>query len=90
VVLRGEGEVSLPLLLEAVADGASGLVSVPGAITLHGDGPPPVFVQSLDDLSPARILEPGVFLVDDVAFIQSKHGFAIGAEIERRNLKKEL
>ena len=147
VVLRGEGEASLPLLLEAVADGASGLASVPGAITLHGDGPPPVFVQSLDDLSPARdllpnrrkyflgvldpcasveftrgcpwdcsfcsawtfygrsyrtvspekageelarIREPGVFLVDDVAFIQSKHGFAIGAEIERRNLKKEF
>ncbi len=147
VVLRGEGEASLPILLAALEDGPSGLASVPGAITPHGDGPPPVFVESLDDLSPARdllpnrrkyflgvldpcasveftrgcpwdcsfcsawtfygrsyrtvspekageelarIREPGVFLVDDVAFIQSKHGFAIGAEIERRNLKKEF
>ena len=28
--------------------------------------------------------EPGVFIVDDVAFIQAEHGFAIGREIERR------
>ena len=27
----------------------------------------------------ARIREPGVFIVDDVAFIQAEHGFAIGA-----------
>ena len=32
----------------------------------------------------ARIREPGVFIVDDVAFIQAEHGFAIGREIERR------
>jgi hopanoid C-3 methylase HpnR len=36
----------------------------------------------------ARIREPGVFIVDDVAFIQSDHGYAIGQEIERRNIKK--
>jgi hopanoid C-3 methylase len=36
----------------------------------------------------ARIREPGVFIVDDVAFIQSDHGYAIGHEIERRNIKK--
>jgi hopanoid C-3 methylase HpnR len=36
----------------------------------------------------ARIKEPGVFIVDDVAFIQSDHGYAIGREIERRNIKK--
>jgi len=36
----------------------------------------------------ARIREPGVFIVDDVAFIQAEHGFAIGREIERRGLRK--
>ncbi len=37
----------------------------------------------------ARVSEPGVFLVDDVAFIQPEHGFAIGREIERRGVHKE-
>ena len=37
----------------------------------------------------ARIAEPNVFLVDDVAFIHPEHGFAIGQEIERRGIKKE-
>jgi hopanoid C-3 methylase HpnR len=36
----------------------------------------------------AQIREPGVFIVDDVAFIQAEHGFAIGREIERRNIRK--
>lgn len=34
------------------------------------------------------IREPGVFIVDDVAFIQAEHGFAIGREIERRGIRK--
>jgi hopanoid C-3 methylase HpnR len=37
----------------------------------------------------ARIREPNVFLVDDVAFIQPEHGYAIGRELERRGIKKE-
>ncbi len=37
----------------------------------------------------ARIKEPGVFIVDDVTFIHPEHGFAIGAEIEKRKIKKE-
>src|SRR5207245_172644 len=37
----------------------------------------------------ARVAEPNVFLVDDVAFIHPEHGFAIGHEIERRGIKKE-
>ncbi|MCL6567159.1 MAG: hopanoid C-3 methylase HpnR [Acidobacteriia bacterium] len=37
----------------------------------------------------ASIREPGVFIVDDVAFIQAEHGFAIGREIERRNIRKQ-
>jgi hopanoid C-3 methylase HpnR len=36
----------------------------------------------------ASIREPGVFIVDDVAFIQADHGFAIGREIEKRGVKK--
>lgn len=37
----------------------------------------------------ARIEEPNVFLVDDVAFIRPEHGFAIGKEIERRRIRKQ-
>jgi len=36
----------------------------------------------------AEIRERGVFIVDDVAFIQAEHGFAIGHEIERRRIRK--
>ncbi|MFQ5700060.1 MAG: hopanoid C-3 methylase HpnR, partial [Myxococcota bacterium] len=38
----------------------------------------------------ARIREPGVFIVDDVAFIQESHGHAIGREIERRGIRKRF
>lgn len=37
----------------------------------------------------ATIPEPGVFLVDDVAFIQAEHGHAIAKEIDRRGIKKQ-
>jgi len=37
----------------------------------------------------ARIREHNVFLVDDVAFIQAEHGFAIGREVERRGIRKQ-
>jgi hopanoid C-3 methylase len=37
----------------------------------------------------ASIREPGVFIVDDVAFIHPEDGFAIGRELERRNIKKQ-
>ena len=36
-----------------------------------------------------RVREPGVFIVDDVAFIQAKHGMAIGEAIARRGIKKQ-
>lgn len=39
-----------------------------------------------EDLETVR--EPGVFIVDDVAFIQAKHGLAIGEAIARRRIKK--
>ena len=37
----------------------------------------------------ARVEEPNVFLVDDVAFVQPEHGYAIGRELERRGIRKE-
>jgi hopanoid C-3 methylase HpnR len=37
-----------------------------------------------------RIREPGVFIVDDVAFIQPQHGMAIGEAIARRGIKKQF
>lgn len=37
----------------------------------------------------ARIEEPGVFVVDDVAFIQPEHGDALAREVERRGVKKQ-
>ena len=36
----------------------------------------------------ARIEEPNVFVVDDVAFVHPEHGYAIGREIERRGIRK--
>jgi hopanoid C-3 methylase HpnR len=143
--LKGEGEVSVPLLLRAVADAAP-LATVPGAVSPHGEGPPPRFVESLDAIRPARdllakrrryfigtldpcasvefargcpwdctfcsawtfygrsyriaspeviadelahIREPGVFIVDDVAFVHASHGFAIGEAIKRRGIRKQ-
>ena len=40
----------------------------------------------IEDL--ARIREPNVFIVDDVAFIHPEHGMAIGREIEKRGIRK--
>lgn len=37
----------------------------------------------------ASVREPGVFIVDDVAFIHSDHGLALAREIERRNIRKQ-
>jgi hopanoid C-3 methylase len=37
----------------------------------------------------ATIREPGVFIVDDVAFIQSDHGMGLADEIERRGIHKQ-
>lgn len=40
-----------------------------------------------EDLGAVR--EPGVFIVDDVAFIRPEHGDAIAAELERRRIRKQ-
>jgi hopanoid C-3 methylase len=36
----------------------------------------------------AQIREPGVFILDDVAFIQAEHGMAIGEAIARKGIQK--
>jgi hopanoid C-3 methylase HpnR len=145
-VLKGEGEAAVPQLLLAVEHDRKAVGKVPGVVTLEGEGPPPGFVERLDDLRPARdllrhrrkyfigvldpcasieftrgcpwdcsfcsawtfygrsyrtispevvvedlerIKEPGVFIVDDVAFIQAKHGLEIGEAIAKRGIKKK-
>jgi hopanoid C-3 methylase HpnR len=47
-------------------------------------------------VSPERVVEdmqsikePGVFIVDDVAFVQDKHGFAIGEAIAKKDIRKK-
>ena len=142
-VVRGEGEIIAPRLLEGIGDGA--LARLPGVVTPDGAGPTPTLLDDLDRHLPARdlgrrrqryfigvldpcasaeltrgcpwdcsfcsawtfygrsyrkvspdaaaedlarIREPNVFLVDDVAFIQAEHGFAIGREVERRGIRK--
>ena len=143
-VVRGEGEIIAPRVLEAIGD--PGLSTLPGVVTPHGQGPAPTLLDDLDRFLPARdlagkrqkyfigvldpcasaeltrgcpwdcsfcsawtfygrsyrksspekaaedlasIREPNVFLVDDVAFINPEHGFAIGEELERRRVKKQ-
>jgi len=143
-VLRGEGEACVPPLLAAI-EARADLTAVPGAVTENGEGPPPGFVHSLDDLLPARdllrhrrkyfigildpcasiefsrgcpwdcsfcsawtfygrsyrllstervvedlrrIREPGIFIVDDVAFVQERHGMELGEAVARAGIKK--
>ena len=144
-VLRGEGEAAVSQLLLAVEHDRKALASIPGMVTPSGSGPPPRFLDGLDELPPARDLlrprrkyfigvldpcasieftrgcpwdcsfcsawtfygrsyrtispdkavedlqhipEPGIFLVDDVAFIQAKHAMEIGEAIARKGIKK--
>jgi hopanoid C-3 methylase len=143
-VLKGEGEASVVALLDAARDNA--LLTVPGAVTGDGEGPPPRFVQDLDDLKPARDLvrhrrryfigtldpcasiefargcpwdcnfcsawtfygrsyrakspvaivdelahlkEPGVFIVDDVAFVHGEHGTEIAEAALSNGIRKQ-
>src|SRR3546814_11718406 len=55
-ILRGEGEAVVADLLFAAAEDRSAVTQVPGAVTADGEGPRPGFVESLDDLRPARDL----------------------------------
>ena len=144
-ILKGEGDATIGPLLNAISEGHD-LLEVPGVVTLQGEGPPPIFVKSLDEVRPARdllrhrnkyfigtldpaasiefargcpwdctfcsawtfygrsyrtaspqviadeleeIKEPGIFIVDDVAFVHEEHGMAIANEIKKRGIKKE-
>lgn len=53
-VVRGEGEVITPRLLDAARDG--GLEGLPGVVTAQGGGPAPLLMDSLDECPPARDL----------------------------------
>ena len=55
-ILRGEGEASVVSLLDTIENDRGAAAQVPGAVTPNGIGPPPRFVESLDDLHPARDL----------------------------------
>src|SRR6516164_915434 len=46
------------------------------------------FICVVEDL--ASIAEPGIFIVDDVAFIQERHGFQIGEAIARKGIRKRF
>jgi hopanoid C-3 methylase HpnR len=54
-VLVGEGEASVAALLDAV-ESKGEVMATPGVVTPEGAGPPPRFVDSLDDIRPARDL----------------------------------
>ena len=43
--------------------------------------------RAVEDL--ARVEEPGIFIVDDVAFVQPAHGFAIGEAVATKGIKKK-
>jgi len=53
-ILRGEGEISTPLLLTAIRQGD--VNQVPGIVTSRGRGPTPVLLEKLDLFPPARDL----------------------------------
>jgi hopanoid C-3 methylase HpnR len=143
-VVKGEGEAAMPLLVAAIEAGADP-ATVPGIVTAGGEGGAPRFVESLDELLPARdllrhrrkyflgvldpcasiefsrgcpwdcsfcsawtfygrsyrlmsperiiedlksIREPGVFIVDDVAFIQERQGMDIGEAVASAGITK--
>jgi hopanoid C-3 methylase len=53
-VVRGEGEVITPLVLEAARD--TKLSTLPGVVTRDGQGPAPTLLEDLDQFMPAREL----------------------------------
>src|SRR5438093_5400588 len=53
-VVRGEGEISTPQLLEAIPDGP--IETLPGMVTLEGVGPPPLLLDRPEHHAQARDL----------------------------------
>ena len=64
-IVRGEGEVSTPQLLETIPDGP--IETLPGVVTLAGMGPPPLLLDRLEHHAPARDL------------LRKRHKYFIGA-----------
>ena len=64
-IVRGEGEVSTPQLLEAIPDGP--IETLPGVVTLQGVGPPPLLLDHLEHQAPAHDL------------LRKRHKYFIGA-----------
>ena len=81
-VLKGEGESSITKLLEAIEGDRDSVAKVPGVVTAEGEGPPPGFVHSLDDLRPARDL------------LRHRHKYFIGildpADRDQHELRADL
>ena len=96
-VLRGEGETGAPALLAALPDPAASIEFTRGcpwdcsfcsAWTFYGRSYRRLSPEAaVDDM--ARIQEPGVFIVDDVAFIKAAEGDEIARQLERRKIRKE-
>jgi hopanoid C-3 methylase HpnR len=55
-VVRGEGEIITPRLLEAAAGGRNGFEKLPGIVTRNGSGPHPELLDSLERHRPPRRL----------------------------------
>ena len=55
-ILKGEGEASMAVLLEAVEHARRAIGQGPGVVSLDGEGPPARLVENLDALVPARDL----------------------------------
>jgi magnesium-protoporphyrin IX monomethyl ester (oxidative) cyclase len=53
-VVRGEGEIIAPRVLEAIGDAK--ISTLPGVVTPHGHGPAPTLLDDLDKFPPARDL----------------------------------
>jgi hopanoid C-3 methylase HpnR len=53
-VMRGEGEMGVQALMDAIGGGA--IEKVPGAVTPRGRGPAPIMLDDLDKYPPAREL----------------------------------
>lgn len=54
-ILKGEGDTSVGQLLDTRQEGGD-ITTVLSVVTLTGEGPPPIFVPSLDAIRPARDL----------------------------------
>lgn len=83
------GGHSVSFIAEHVLSQAGGAIDA--VLRGEGEGSAPALMDALWDggLHMVPVAEPGVFLVDDVAFIHPEHWMEIGRAIERRRVRKE-